>query len=158
VLRGNIGYNSAKYESFPNAQCYPGQTAALGCVAGVQSLAGEELLRAPDLTYSVGADYRPRLVPGWDTTVSVLGSHSNAFQAATDYAPGGFQEAYWLLNAALRVGPEDGSYEVALIGRNLTDSYYMLSVNGWSGSSNPNQFVGFFNRPREVVLQGTVRF
>ena len=47
---------------------------------------------------------------------------------------------------------------MALIGRNLTDSYYMLNVNGWSGSGNPNQFVGFFNRPREVALQATVRF
>lgn len=158
TLRGNVGYNRAKYESFPNAQCYPGQTAALGCVGGVQSLAGKALLRAPDLTYSLGADYRARWVPGWDTTFSVQGSHSASFQTATDYAPGGFQESYWLLNAAVRVGPEDGRYELALIGRNLTDSYYMLNVNGWSGSGNPNQFVGFFNRPREVVLHAIVRF
>jgi outer membrane receptor protein involved in Fe transport len=158
TLRGNVGYNNAEYESFPNAQCFPGQTAALGCVGGVQNLAGKALLRAPDLTYSLGADYRARWVPGWDTTFSVQGSHTGSFQTATDYAPGGFQESFWLLNAAVRVGPDDGSYEVAVIGRNLTDSYYMLNVNGWSGSGNPNQFVGFFNRPREVVLQGTVRF
>lgn len=158
TLRGNLGYNRAKYESFPNAQCFPGQTAALGCVGGVQNLAGKALLRAPDLTFSLGADYRARWVSGWDTTVSVNASHSDSFQTATDYAPGGFQEAYWLLNAAVRVGPEDGRYELALIGRNLGDTYYMLNVNGWSGSGNSNQFVGFFNRPREVVLQGTVRF
>lgn len=158
TLRGNVGYNNAKYESFPNAQCFPGQTAALGCVGGVQSLGGKALLRAPDLTFSLGADYRASWVPGWDTTFSVQGSHTDSFQTATDYAPGGFQESFWLLNAAVRVGPDDGSYEVAVIGRNLTDSYYMLNVNGWSGSGNPNQFVGFFNRPREVVLQGTVRF
>jgi hypothetical protein len=47
---------------------------------------------------------------------------------------------------------------VAVIGRNLTDSYYMLNSNGWSGAGNADQFVGFFNRPREVVVQGTVRF
>lgn len=163
TLRGNIGYNRAKYESFPDAQCYSGQTVALGCVgAGTasakQSLAGKPLLRAPDLTYSLGADYRARWVPGWDTTFSVQGSHSASFETATDYAPGGYQKAYWLLNAAVRVGPDDGRYEVALLGRNLTNSYYMLNVNGWSGSGNPNQFVGFFNRPREVVLQATARF
>ncbi|HEY5755209.1 MAG TPA: TonB-dependent receptor [Steroidobacter sp.] len=157
-FRGNVGYNRAEYDSFPNAQCYPGQTAALGCVGGVQSLTGKALLRAPELTYSVGFDYKPQFVSGWDTTVSALASHSDAYQAATDYAPGGFQESFWLVNAALRVGPDTGAYEVALIGRNLTDSYYMLNVNGWSGASNPNQFVGFFNRPREVVLQATVRF
>jgi len=58
----------------------------------------------------------------------------------------------------VRTGPQDGRYEVALIGRNLTNSYYMLNAVGWSGSGNPNQYVGFFNRPREVVLQATVHW
>ena len=31
TLRGNVGYNNAKYESYANVQRYPGQTAALGC-------------------------------------------------------------------------------------------------------------------------------
>jgi outer membrane receptor protein involved in Fe transport len=158
TLRGNIGYNRARYDSFRNAQCFTGQTAATGCVGGTQNLADEPLLRAPDLTYSLGVDYNPGLIAGWNTTLSVQGSHSASFQTAADYAPGGFQEAYWLLNAAVRVGPDDGRYEVAVIGRNLTDSYYMLNSNGWSGAGNADQFVGFFNRPREVVVQGTVRF
>ena len=160
TLRGNVGYNRAKYESYTNAQCYPGQTAALGCsgTPAVQNLEGKALLRAPEFTYSLGADFSPRWVSGWDTTLTVQGSYSDEFQTATDYAPGGFQESFWLLNAGLRMGPESGAYEVALIGRNLTDEYYMLNVNGWSGAGNPNQFVGFFNRPREVVLQATVRF
>jgi iron complex outermembrane recepter protein len=161
TLRGNVGYNRARYESYTNAQCYSGQTLAQGCsgTPPTQNLADKSLLRAPDLTFSLGADYRARWIPGWDTTFSVNGSHTDAFQTATDYAPGGFQEAFWLLNAAVRVGPDDGRFEMAVIGRNLTDSYYMLNVNGWSGAGNTrNQFVGFFNRPREIVVQGTVRF
>jgi iron complex outermembrane receptor protein len=62
------------------------------------------------------------------------------------------------MNAALKIGPEDGSYELALIGRNLTNSYYRLQTFDWTASANPEQYVGFFNRPREVVIQGTVRF
>ncbi len=157
-LRGNVGYNRAKYESYPNAQCYTGQTAATGCVGGTQDLSGKALLRAPDLTYSLGADYSPRFVAGWNTTLSVQGTFTDDYETAADYSPAGHQDSFWLLNAALRVGPDDERYEVALIGRNLTDSYYMLNSNGWSGSGSANQFVGFFNRPREVILQGTVRF
>ena len=52
----------------------------------------------------------------------------------------------------------DDKYELAFIGRDLTNSYYTLNTVGWSGSSNPNQYAGFFNRPREVVLQVTARF
>lgn len=158
TLRGNFGYNSAEYDSYPNAQCYPGQTEAQGCVDGQQDLAGEELLRAPELTYSLGADFSPHLINGWDTVLSVSATYSDAFETATDNAPAGHQDSYWLLNAGVRTGPSDGSYEFALIGRNLNDEYYMLNSNGWSGSQNPEQQVGFFNQPMEVALQATVRF
>jgi outer membrane receptor protein involved in Fe transport len=164
TLHGNFGYNDAHYVSFLT-QCYVGQTAATGCNVPIpnsatkqQNLADSSLLRAPKYTFSVGADYRARLVEGWDSTVSLQGSYSSSFQTATDYAPGGFQAAYWLLNAGVRVAPEGGNYEVALLGRNLTNSYYTLNTIGWSGSSNPNQYVGFFNRPREIVLQGTLHW
>lgn len=163
TLRGNFGINSAEYDSYPIAQCYPGQTAATGCVGGVQNLADQPLLRAPDLTWSLGFDYSPDLFAGWDTTLSFQASHSDAFETATDNAPAGHQENFWLLNAALRVGPADGRYDITLLARNLTDEYYMLNSNGWSGASRgativTDQQVGFFNRPREVILQGTVRF
>lgn len=158
TLRGNTGYNRARYLSFPNAQCYPGQSAAQGCIGDVQDLKGEDLLRAPKLTYSLGADYSPALIRGWDTTLSLQASYSSSFETATDNSPAGHQDSYWLINAALRVGPENGRYELALIGRNLTDEYYMLNSNGWSGSGNPDQQVGFFNRPREILLQATMRF
>jgi outer membrane receptor protein involved in Fe transport len=160
TLKGNFGYNDAKYINFSNAPCYVGQTAAQGCTGtpAAQDLSGKALLRAPKLTYSLGADYTTPLADGMDATLTVQGTHSSSFQTATDYAPGGFQKGYWLLNASASVSAGEGQYELALIGRNLTNTYYMLNVNGWSGSGNPNQYVGFFNRPREVVLQGTVKF
>jgi len=158
TLRGNFGLNSAKYRSFPNAPCYAGQTSALRCGAdGTQDLGGKRLLRAPKLTFSFGADYK--LETGdWLTTLSGQATRSSSYMASSDYAPGGFQEGYWLLNASVRTGPADGPFEVALIGRNLTNSYYMVETFGWSGSQNNDQYVGYFNRPREVVLQASFRF
>ena len=166
-LHGNLGLNSAKYTSFPGAKCYSGQTAATGCVdidpdlAGdqlAQDLSGKRLIRAPKLTFSIGGDYTTQLIPGWDTTLSASGSHTSKYQATTDNNPGGIQKSYWLLNAALKMGPEDGSYEFAVIGRNLTNSYYKLQAYDWTLSLNPEQLVAFWNRPREVVVQGTIRF
>jgi iron complex outermembrane recepter protein len=94
------------------------------------------------------------------TTLSLSGSHTASYQTATDYAPGGFQDSYWLLDAAVRVSFRD-HYEIAFLGRNLTNTYYTLNTVGWSGvntPTNPNTYVGFFNRPREVVLEATVKF
>lgn len=169
TLKANFGYNDAKYIDFSTAPCYAGQNAATGCqpaipatptspaVAARQDLSGKALLRAPKLTYSVGADYRLPLSDGLESRLGIQGTHSSSYQTATDYAPGGFQKGYWLLNASASVSANEGKYELAVIGRNLTNTYYMLNVNGWSGGG-ANQYVGFFNRPREVVVQGTVKF
>jgi iron complex outermembrane receptor protein len=157
TFRGNLGFNHARYDSYANAQCFVGQTVPQGCVNGAQDLAGKALLRAPNVTYSLGADYKLRFASRWAATLALQGTYSSSYQTATDYAPGGLQDGYWLLSAAVRVGYED-KYELAFLGRNLTNTYYTLNTVGWSGSGNPNQYVGFFNRPREVVLEATVRF
>lgn len=158
TLRGNFGFNDAEYESFPNSPCYQGQSVAAGCVGGVQDLSGQRLFNAPELAFSVGADYRLPIGSAWETTLSASASHSSSYNSATDRAPGGYQESFWLLNAAVRTGPKDGKYELALIGRNLSDTYYMSSVNAWAGTNNTNQYVGYFARPREVAVQLTARF
>jgi iron complex outermembrane receptor protein len=166
-FNGNIGLNSAKYTRFNTAQCYAGQTTATGCIdlrpdqaglQGAQDLSGKRLIRAPKLTYSFGGTYSPELVADWKTELSASASYSSKYSASTDNAPGGLQKSYWVVNAALKVGPADGGYEFALIGRNLTNSYYKMQAFSWTAAGNPNQFVGFWNRPREVAVQGTVRF
>ena len=158
TLSGNFGYNDAKYRHFTDAPCYTLQTSAQGCLNGKQDLSGKALLRAPKLTFMLGANYDADFVPGWDVKLSANASRSASYQTATDYSPGGRQKAYWLLDAAVHVGPTGGRFEVAVIGRNLTNSYYLLSTVGWSGSNVQSQYVGFFNRPREVALQATVHW
>jgi outer membrane receptor protein involved in Fe transport len=158
TLRGNFGYNKARYRRFTTSQCYQGQNAATGCVGGVQDLSGKPLFNAPKFSMMVGGDYRVPVVSGFKTVISASASRTSSYNAATDFSPGGHQKGYWLVNAAIRVAPENDRFELALIGRNLTNSYYFANVVGWSGSGSNNQYVGFFNRPREVALQATARF
>jgi outer membrane receptor protein involved in Fe transport len=160
TFRGNAGFNHARYTDYRNAQCSAGQSAAQGCVGGFQDLTDKALLRAPNFTFSLGAEYKLHVADNWESVFSVDGSHTSSYQTATDYAPGGLQEAYWLLNAAVRLSYHD-HYEIAFLGRNLTNTYYTLNTVGWSGvnsATQPNTYVGFFNRPREVVLEATVKF
>jgi outer membrane receptor protein involved in Fe transport len=160
---GAFGFNHAKYLSFPNAPCYTAQTAAQGCIPAVpglgahQDLTGQPTPRAPKLTFNIGAEYKIHMGE-WDTTLGVSGRHSAKYQASADNSPGGFQAAYWLLNASVRIGPADGRYELAFIGRNLTNSYYVLQTNPWTGRANNNMFFGNFNRPREAVIQLSAHF
>lgn len=157
-LRGNMGLNSAKYLSFPNAPCFSGQTAAEGCLAGGQDLSGKRLTRAPKLTFSLGGDYTTKVAKGWKASFSLSAARTSSYQAASDYAPGGVQKAYWVLNSSVRIEPEDERFELALIGRNLTNSYYMLESIGHVNSGDNDQYVGYFNRPREIVVRTSMRF
>ena len=59
---------------------------------------------------------------------------------------------------AVKLTPPSDNFELAIIGRNLTNSYYMLHSAGWTSSGTLTQFLGFFNRPREVVVQAQYRF
>jgi len=45
-----------------------------------------------------------------------------------------------------------------VIGRDLTNTYYLVTSVGVAGSGNNNQYVGSFNRPREVILEATYHF
>jgi iron complex outermembrane recepter protein len=154
---GNVGFNHARYLDFPNAQCYAGQTAAQGCVDGGQNLSGLPLNRAPNVTAKLGADYKADLVQGWKADLSFSGAYSSSYQSATDYDPGGPQSAFWLLNAAVNVSPENDRYKFSLIGRNLTNSYYKLVTFQWT-LGGPGQWASVFNRPLEVVLEASCKF
>ncbi len=151
-FNGNVGYNRARYASFPGAACYEGQTAAQGCVNALQNLSGQALVRAPDVTLDLGGNYQTRVIPGWNTELSVDGAYTSSYQTAGDSNPGGIQSRFWKLNAAMHFTSDVLHCEFSVIGRNLTNEYYLLTSNGLDAGL-PTEFDGFFNRPREVIIQ-----
>lgn len=158
VIDGSFGYNRARYVNFEGAQCYFGQTPALGCINRQQNLSGRPLNRAPDFTGNIGASYEAVFSPSWGATFSVNAAYSSSYETTEDYAPGTRQKGFWRLNAAMHLTPGNERLRLSLIGRNLTNSYYMTRSFGWSGSQNPEQFIGNFNRPREVAIQAELHF
>jgi outer membrane receptor protein involved in Fe transport len=156
-LRGSAGYNRARYLSFPTSSCYAGQTAAQGCVGGVQDLSGKPLTRAPDWTLSGGFSY-DRPVAG-DISLGVSGdaNYTADYFTQENQNPVALQTAFWRFNASLRVHQIDDKWELALIGRNLSNKFYGLS-SADKPLGGPGEISQQPSRPREIVLQGTVRF
>jgi len=71
--------------------------------------------------------------------------------------PVGYQKGFATLNATARLHAADDSWELALIGRNLTDKYYGVA-GAEKPFGTPDAVWVSIGRPREVLLQGTVRF
>ncbi|MGY0650864.1 TonB-dependent receptor [Luteimonas sp. A537] len=156
-LNTNFGYNIAKYTDYRNAQCYSGQTAAQGCVGGVQELTGEYLVRAPRLTANLGMDYRADIGANWLADFSLGAGYSSDYQTQPDNHPGAIQDSFWRFNAGVHLMPVSEQFRISLIGRNLNDEYYLIATASSPGGP-ATQHTGTFARPREIALQFEYRW
>ena len=129
-LDASIAMIDATIESFVGAQCYPGQTAAAGCVGGVQDLSGKELANSPDLKYTVGATYERDLS---NLPFGLFANLNYQWQDDVNFdlflSPLRTQDAYGLLNASIGiVESRRGAYKLTFFGQNLTDQRYVSGL------------------------------
>ena len=156
TLNAKAAYTHAFYRNFPGAQCYAGQTAAQGCVAAVQDLSGKPLLRAPKTSLDFGGDYAIPLGSDWTLDAASNANYNSSYVTDEAQNPLGKQNGFWKINASLKLSPDNGHYSISVIGRNLTNKYYLVYEN--DNAVSPNVFTGYFNRPREIVVQAEYRF
>jgi len=156
-VHGFVAYTDLSFQSYPGAECYSGQTAATGCVGGVQDLSGTAYGGAP-WEINVGANYRRELSSGWDLGLAGdLYCHTRTPRPNNDpLAPGG--EGYCQENASLRVYQDHGPWELAVIGTNLGGVRYVLPPITGKPLGAPGDLDSIAGPPREVTLQATYRF
>lgn len=158
-VRLSGGYNKAKYLAFPQAACYAGQTAATGCTGanGTQDLSGTPLVRAPKVSLTGGVTYDAPLTDGMNLGLSTDANYTSGYWLLENENPAGYQKAFARLNASVRVHKPDDTWELAFIGRNLTNKYYGIAGNE-KPFGTPDEIEVSIGRPRELLLQGTLRF
>lgn len=170
-LRGAINYTDADYTDFPQAPCFAGQTIAEGCtlVGGLsarQDLTGMPLAVAPEWTGTFGAAYNTPIGNDFDFGLNIDARYSGSYLASGFGNPLSDQDAYVTLDAGVRFGAADGNWQIALIGKNLTNEFFVTgAVDGpstGSGTGTANGVradqLGFGNLPRTVQLELTKRF
>ena len=129
-LNASIAYVDAKITSFPKAACWPGQTAAQGCVAGspaFQDLKGATLPNAPKWKMNIGGDFTQPI-----GDVEMLFSVAYAYQTKVNFSlntdPGTVQKAYGVFNVSGGFRKPGGGYQVVAFVNNVFDKSY--GVNG----------------------------
>jgi iron complex outermembrane recepter protein len=183
-LHATGAWNDAKYRRFDNADCYQGQTAALGCnrnsngaIFTAQDLSGQRLRKAPEFAATFGGYYETPVSEGLMAGLSVDGSYSGGYQYGTNYQPLAYQSAFAKLDATFRLFSEDKRWEFAVIGRNLTNKRNLINgidrtgtgrgkgttqasctAAGQTGCAALSDIIGTPTLPRTVALQGTFRY
>lgn len=170
-LRGSLNYTDAEYTDFPQAPCYAGQTIAEGCtlVGGLsarQDLTGARLSVAPEWTGTLGAAYDVPLGNSLDFGINADARYSSSYLASGFGNPLSDQDSYVTLDAGIRIGANDGNWQVAVIGKNLTNRFFVTGVvdgpstgtgTGTATGLRADQ-LGFGNMPRTVTVELTKRF
>ena len=130
-----VNYNHARFEEFDTAPCYGGQRIQDGCNLifndttmrfQAQDLSGAPLPKAADWTVTGGIDYDMPVGDSFALALGVNAQYSSKFLRGLgrfDGIQGLTQPAYAKINANIAFGPEDKTWEVALIGKNLTDKF-----------------------------------
>jgi iron complex outermembrane receptor protein len=142
LLEGSLAWVDAVVTRFPNANCYPGQTVAQGCVAlgnaTVQDLAGKRLANAPRLKANAGATY---YFPVGDS-YSGIANLNYQYQSPTSFDlasnPLTIQGGYGIVNGSIALNDTSRNLKVTLFVNNLFDRSYSTFIgdnyNFYSGS------------------------
>ncbi|WP_245573340.1 TonB-dependent receptor [Marinimicrobium agarilyticum] len=159
LLSGGFAYLDFEYDDFPTAQCYfgqaPGQTQ---CDAS-----GKSREFTPELQGNLSANHTAELGRGLTLSSTLDLIYSDEYLTTPTLDPRMVQDSYVKVNARVALSGRDDRWELALIGKNLTDEDIVSYANGLPVATVLTQGTGtgyyaFYERPRSIALQGTLRF
>lgn len=159
MISGGFAWLDFEYDDFPTAQCYfgeaPGQTQ---CDAS-----GKTREFTPELQGNLSANHTTALSRGLTLSSTLDLIYSDEYMTAPTLDPRMVQDSYVKVNARLALSGQDDRWEVALIGKNLTDEAIVSYANGLPVATvltggTGSGYYAFYERPRSIALQGTLRF
>lgn len=151
----SLSYLDAYYDSYPEAQCTTAQQIAtpVGCV---QDLSGDSLQYAPKWSGHWNLTWEQPLADQFLLTLASDINFSSDFITVGTLDPELEQDSYYKWDLRASLAPLDGPWEVALVGRNLTDEKTFHFGNAVPLS--PGSFFKHLDRPRTVALQASWKF
>lgn len=106
-----------------------------------------ELVKTPKWTLNFGGEYTVPLGASFGATLRADYSYRTRTEHVADNNPLLTQDAYGLLNLRLSFAPNDGPWELAVFGTNMTDELYI--TNGLSQFDTLGSTDATYGRPRE---------
>lgn len=160
LLTGSLAYLDFEWTSY-FGQCYYGRTPiATGPAAGNCDYKGYGNQLAPKFTGVVSGNYSWPLANGFVLSANADVTYSSKFLQSLTLDPMNTQPGFYKLNARLALAPEDGRWELALVGRNLNDKTTVSYAGDTPLASrlfNARSYYGFTDPPRGIALEGTYR-
>lgn len=153
-VNADLTYLDSHYRSFPNGVCTILQQAKIpNCV---QNLSGKRRAYSPTWSGNIGLSYVTALTGDLKLRVLPSAYFTTKFFEGATADPLLLQAGNIKFDTTIAIGPESGRWELAVIGKNLTDK---LTASYRAGiSTAPGSVYASVDPPRTVAVQLTVRY
>ncbi|WNC67089.1 TonB-dependent receptor [Thalassotalea nanhaiensis] len=153
TLSGSASYLDSYYSDYATGPCTAEQIAT-GMV--VCDLTDETTPFAPEVSASIFLDYITEIGESMEFFAQLNVNFKDDFFYDTDLDPNLMQEAHTKVNARIALASIEETWELALIGKNLTDETTFAA--GLDVPLVAGGYMGYTDAPRTVSVQGTYRF
>ena len=168
TLSASVAYLDFEFEDFRVAQCYFGQAITepgrvTDAALGLCDATGRRKEYTPEITGTITGDYSRPFSNNMEFFLAVDLIYSDDYVWLPTLDPRGTQDSFTKINARVGIGSDDGRWQVAVIGKNLTDED--VSVFGGNATlagpltgGTGNAYYTFVDRPATVALQLNYNF
>lgn len=157
-IGGSFAYLDSKYDRYTDGPCNALQRSAHVGLPGpcFQDLSGKPTSYAPEWSGSFFAEGKVPLSSGIDLSLRGDATYSDSYFYDSDLDPNTRQSSYWKFDARLGIASQDGKWDVAILGKNLTNK--AIAVWGTDVPLLLGTYVAFTSMPRTVAVQARFRF
>lgn len=156
TLGGALAYLDSTFDEFPGAPCAPSVYRQADCAGQSRDAKGEDLIHSPEWTGNLYIDYHQSILGGMALRMRVEAFYSDDFAYNLNYADPLSQNAYVKWNARASLSAADDSWEIALIGKNLTDKE--TASFGGAVPLSTGVFFSNVDTPRQIFIDARYRF
>lgn len=160
LMRGGASYIDFEYTKFTNGQCAFNQNPN---AQGFCDHTGKTREFVPEFQGNIGWDYAVELPSSLTLTNTLDVIYSDKYFTTPGLDSNMVQDAFVKLNARIALSGADKAWELALLGQNLTDESIVTYANGLPVATTLTKGAGsayyaFYDQPRSISLQATLRF
>lgn len=155
----DLAYLDAAYKEYAGAGCTAAQAAiaqASGALPCVQNLTGRAPPFAPKWSGNVRAGYNQPIGSTLRVRADAILAFSSSYDVAADKDPATRQRAWQQLDLRLGIGEIDEKWEIAFVGKNVTNTKVMGSATDVVASSG--SYTRVIMRGRQLGVQARYNF
>ncbi len=160
-LSGGAALTDFEFTDFQNGQCYGTQPLSERLPNGLCDYTGLKNNLVSDFSGNITMDFDAPVSDDYELTGLVALNYVSSYNSAQTQDPAGIQDGYAKINARLGFGPQDGPWELAILGKNITNQI-VKQYNGdnpLGGSTfGANSNYTFYGQGRTIALQGSLKF